>query len=113
RDPACGFPIRLALAACGLKVSGHDLAPEARAGDPCLQQFAQLCQDYADELAAELGKAKWLEPEDLYYLGFHLVEQEGRQKKFGAEVLRLALKRSPRSRVGQAARSKLRSAGLE
>ena len=55
---------------------------------------------------------KWLDADDLYYLGFHLAEQEGRAKKAGAEILKRVLKRSPRTKLGQAAKSKLRSAGL-
>jgi HEAT repeat protein len=113
RDPACGFPVRLEQAACGLRVSPHELTPEARAADPCLQQFANLLQHYEGELFTSLEKTKWLEPEDLYYLGFHCAEQEGRQKQFGGEVLHLVLKRAPRSKVAQAAKSKLRSAGLD
>lgn len=113
RDPSSGFPIRLELACCGLKVSSHDLAPEARASDPCLQQFATLYQGYEAELATEMEKLKWLEPEDLYYLGFHFAEQLGHQRQFGGRVLRLLLKRSPRSKLAQAAKRKLRGAGLE
>jgi HEAT repeat protein len=112
RDPACGLPIRLELAACGLKVSGKDLAAEARAADPCLHQFAALSQQDEAELFRQLEQVKWLEPDDLYYLGFHLAELEGRPKKFAAAVLQLLVKRSPRSKLGQAAKSKLRSAGL-
>jgi HEAT repeat protein len=113
RDPSCGFAIRLELALCGLKVSSHELSAEARASDPCLQQFATLCQGYETELSAELEKIKWLEPEDLYYLGFHFAEQGGQQKQFAGKMLRLLLKRSPRTKLGQAAKSKLRGAGLE
>jgi hypothetical protein len=112
RDPACGFPIRLELAACGLKASAKDLAAEARAGDPSLGQFAQLCQQDDVELVQQLGQMKWLDAEDLYYLGFDLVEHEGRAKKTGGEILKLATKRSPRTKVGQAAKRKLASAGL-
>ena len=61
----------------------------------------------------QLGKVKWLDPEDLYYLGFHFAEQGGYQRQFGADVLKLVLKRSPRSKVAQAAKSKLRSAGMD
>jgi HEAT repeat protein len=113
RDPSSGFAIRLELAACGLKVSGKELSAEARAGDPCLQQFATLCQGYEAELLAELEKIKWLEAEDLYYLGFHFAEQGGQQKQCAGKVLHLLLKRSPRSKLAQAAKSKLRGAGLE
>jgi HEAT repeat protein len=113
RDPASGFPVRWELAACGLKMSGHALSSEARAADPCLEQFAGLCQNYPEELREQLQKAKWLEPDELYYLGFHFTEKEGRQKQFGGEVLHLLLKRSPRGKLAQAAKSKLRSEGLD
>ena len=112
RDPACGFAVRLELAACGLKVSGKDLAAESRAGDPCLQQFTSLSQQDDAELVRQVEPIKWLEPEDLYYLGFHLAEQEGRPKKAAAEILKLVVKRAGRTKLGQAAKSKLRSAGL-
>ena len=107
------MPIRLELAACGLKTSAKDLAADARAADPALQQFAHLAQQDDGQLSAELGKMKWLEADDLYYLGFHLAEQPGRARKVAEDVLRLVVKRSPRSKLGQAAKSKLRSAGLE
>ncbi len=112
RDPACGFALRLELAACGLKESTKDLAAEARSADPCLQQFASLSQQDDGELIRQTEPMKWLDPDDLYYLGFHLAEQEGRAKKAGAEILKRVLKRSPRTKVGQAAKSKLRSVGL-
>lgn len=112
RDPACGFAIRLELAACGLKTSGKDLAAEARAGDPCLHQFMSLCQQDEAELVRQVEAIKWLDTEDLYYLGFHLVEQEGRSKKAGGEVLKLVVKRAGRTKLGQAAKSKWKSAGL-
>jgi HEAT repeat protein len=113
RDPACGFAIRLELAACGLKTSGKDLAADGRNADPCLQQFVHLGQQDDGQLFEQLEKMKWLEPEDLYYLGFHLAEQQGRPRKIAEQVLHLVVKRSPRSKLGQAAKSKLRSAGLE
>jgi hypothetical protein len=113
RDPACGFPIRLELALCGLKVSGKDLSAEARAGDPCLHQFEKLCQLDDAAVLAELTKSKWLEADDLYYLGFHLAEKEGRPKQAAADVLKLVAKRSPRSKLAQAAKSKLKSCALD
>ena len=78
-----------------------------------MQQFATLCQGYEPELSAELEKMIWLEPEDLYYLGFHFAEQVGQQKQFGGKVLHLLMKRSPRAKLAKAAKTKLRGAGLE
>jgi HEAT repeat protein len=113
RDPALGFATRLELAASGLKVSPKDLAREARMADPCLAQFANLIQQDDEELLRQLGKMNWLDAEDLYYLGFHFAEQEGRAKKFAGEVLHQVVKRSGRTKLGQAAKSKLRGAGLD
>jgi HEAT repeat protein len=113
RDPSAGWDIRLELACCGLKVSPKEVPHEARAADPALHQFAQLCQQDPGELFAQLSKVKWLDAEDLYYLGFHFAEQGGYQRQFGADVLRLVLKRSGRSKVAQAAKSKLRSVGQD
>jgi HEAT repeat protein len=113
RDPSAGWDIRLELASCGLKVSAKELPHDARAADPALHQFAQLCQQDPAELFKQLQKIKWLDPEDLYYLGFHFAEQGGYQRTFGADVLKLVLKRSGRSKVAQAAKSKLRSVGLD
>ncbi len=112
RDPACAFSIRLELACCGLKLSAHDLTAQAREDDPCLIQFTGLVQHHEDELFPALEAVKWLEAEDLYYLGFHFAEQEGASRKFGAQILHLLLKRSPRTKLAQSAKSKLKSAGL-
>jgi HEAT repeat protein len=113
RDPSAGWDIRLELAACGLKVSPQEAPAEARAADPALHQIAQLCQQDPAALFEQLAKVKWLDPEDLYYLGFHFVEQGGYQRQFGADVLKLVLKRAGRSKMAQAAKSKLRSVGLD
>jgi hypothetical protein len=112
RDPACREEIRFEQAACGLKVSGHDLAPESRSTDPCLHQFAGLVHRHETEPIKFVEKAKWLDPEDLFYLGFHFAEGHGPEKEFGAQVLRLLIRRSPRSKSAKDAKSKLRSQGL-
>jgi HEAT repeat protein len=113
RDPACAAPTRLEQAGCALKLSGRDLSQEARAADPCLQEFARLVHNHEAETLAFVTGAKWLEPEELFYLGFHFAEKERQEKKFGGEVLRLVVQRSPRAKIAKDARSKLRSEGLE
>ncbi|HKI37447.1 MAG TPA: HEAT repeat domain-containing protein [Gemmataceae bacterium] len=113
RDPACGAAIRLEAAACALKVSGRDLSAEARAADPTLQQFTRLIDNHEAETLEFVTKAKWLEPEELFYLGFHFAEKERAEKKFGGEMLRLVAKGSPKSKLAKDAKSKLRGEGLE
>lgn len=112
RDPACGLPWRLERACCGLKTSTRDVSPEARAADHCLEEFVSLFRHFDTELFPALEKVKWLDTEDLYYLGFHCVEQEGALKKFGGQVLQLVVERGGKTRIVQAAKSKLKSAGL-
>jgi len=112
RDPAIGFPIRLELAMCGLKVSSHDVSHDSRANDACLRHFSNCIAQDAAEVQAQVEKAKWLEPEDLFYLGFHFTEQFGAEKGFGAAVLQHLVKGSPKSKVAASAKNKLKTVVL-
>jgi hypothetical protein len=113
RDPAAGFPYRLGLATCGLKVSPRELSGQARTHDPCLDSFAELAHQDSALVLAQLGKTSWLGAEDLYYLGFHFAEsREEVLHAFGGAVLRLLLKRFPRNQLARAATAKLQSTGL-
>ncbi len=113
RDPACPAAARFELAATGLKLADHDLAPEARGNEPSLAQFAKLLQDSGLDVFAQVKKAKWLAPEDLFYLGFHFAEQNRREKEFGGDVLHLVLERSPRSTLAKDAKRKIKREGLD
>jgi len=53
-------------------------------------------------------QVKWLDPEDLYYLGFHFAEKDGAAKHFGGKMLKLVVKRSPKTKTGQAAKTSSR-----
>jgi HEAT repeat protein len=112
-DPACGLPIRLELVACEVKVSKHDLATEAWNADPSLQQTAQLWQRFGLDLVKQIAAIKWLDADDLYYLGFQFCERDASLRSLAAQLLRLAVSRSPRSKVAKAASSKLRREGLK
>ncbi len=112
RDPACVEAIRFEQAGCSLKQSPKDLAAESRATDPALQQFAGLIHRHETDPADMVAKAKWLEPDDLFYLGFHFAESTGTESEFGGKVLELVMRRSPKSKLAKDAKSKLRSAGL-
>jgi hypothetical protein len=112
QDPACSEATRFELATNGLKQTEHDLAVEARAADPSLQQFARLLQDPSFDLAARLAKAKWLDADDLFYLGFHFAEQTHRARDFGRQVLEMVVARSPKSEVAKQAKRKLKSEAL-
>lgn len=113
RDPACGEAVRFEHAATALKVSGKDTAAEARAGDPALHQFGGLIHRHETEPIALLEKAKWLDDDDLFYVGFHFAEGKEPERDFGAAVLRLLIKRAGKTKIAKDAKSKLRSQGLE
>jgi len=110
-DPACGEDFRFELAATGLKISNHDTAVDARQADPALSQFGRLLQNPSFDLLRHVHQAKWLDGNDLFYLGFHFVEQNHRARDFGKAVLELVAKRLPKSEPGKNAKKKLKSAG--
>ncbi len=111
-DPACGEAIRFELATTLLKVSNHNLSADTRANDAALHQFGRLLQNPAFDLTGRIAKAKWLDPEDLFYLGFHFAEQTQRAKEFGKEVLEMVIKRSSKSELAKQAKRKLKSEAL-
>jgi HEAT repeat protein len=112
RDPAVGPELRFALAATALKTSSHDTSAAARDSDFALHQFSRLLQDPAFDLFSHVRQAKWLDDEDLFYLGFHFAEQPRLPAQFGKQVLEWLSERSPRSQLGKNARQKLKNAGL-
>lgn len=112
QDPACGEETRFELAATGLKESTHELEPDNRNNDPSLHQFARLLQNPSFDLVGHVTKAKWLDTDDLFYLGFHFAEQTHRAQEFGKHVLEMVVKRAPKSDRGKQAKRKLKSEGL-
>jgi hypothetical protein len=60
-----------------------------------------------------LQKAKWLDAEDFFYLGFHFAEKDRQEQKLGGEALKLAIKRSPKSKLAKDAKTKLKREGLD
>ena len=96
----------------GLKMSDKDVAHESRANDQSLRQFEHAVANDSAETLVQIEKAKWLEPEDLYYLGFHFVERFAIEKEFGVAVLKLLVKNSPKSKPAAAAKNKLKSVAV-
>lgn len=112
QDPACSEDIRFELAATGLKLSTHDQSVESRNNEPALHQFARLLQDLSFDLIGRVARAKWLDADDLFYLGFHFAEQTHRAKDFGKQVLELVIQRAPKTEIAKQAKRKLKSEAL-
>lgn len=113
RDPACGESSRFEAAGCAVKLSAHDLASDARQADPALHLFATLLHRHETEPIRLVEAARWLDAEDLFYLGFHFAERAQPERDFGAQLLQLLIKRAGRTKLAKDAKSKLRSHALD
>ncbi len=95
---------RLQLALLLLSRSTLDPHPAARRRDPALAELEKLA-DEGVALDRELAKAKALEDEARYYVGFHLAESAA-HRPVGAAILE-ALAAGKRTKLAKAARNKL------
>jgi hypothetical protein len=95
---------RFALAVMELKKSPKDTAPAARSSDEALHHLGKLL-DSGFDIVDGLKKDKSLEPEDLYYVGFHFAEQ---RVGAGEELLSLVVERGGRTKLAKMAKNKLR-----
>jgi HEAT repeat protein len=77
--------------------------------DEALTIFGQLAERGFD-LAAALRRDRGLDPEARYQIGFHFAE---RRHPVGEEILTAVAAAAGRTKVGQMARAKLRSAGYQ
>jgi HEAT repeat protein len=105
--------VRYQLSFSGLKTSSKDLAPGRRGEDPCLRGFTALLRDPSFKLFDGLAKdKKLLEPEDLFYLGFHFAESPmGHEQQFSKQVFEFLIKTWPKSEQAKAAKNKLKTEG--
>jgi HEAT repeat protein len=94
---------RYLLASLELQKGTRDTRPAARAQDPALQKLALLLSRGYD-VAAALRKDRSMELGDLYYVGFHFVEQG---HPIGEELLAEVVKKGGRAKVARMAKNKL------
>ncbi len=105
--------VRYQLSFSGLKTSTKDLSPGRRGEDPCLRGFAALLRDPSFKLLDCFAKdKKLLEPEDLFYIGFHFAESAlGHERQFSQQVFEFVIKTWPKSEQAKAAKNKLKTEG--
>ncbi|MCU0706143.1 MAG: HEAT repeat domain-containing protein [Fimbriiglobus sp.] len=113
RDPSVGFDVRFELATVGVKLSGKNLAADARQSDHCLRNFSTCLGLDAAQSLELVGKAKWLDADDLFYVGFHFVEHTGQEREFGVGVLKLLIKAGGKTKAAANAKNKLKSLGVK
>lgn len=110
-DAAIDDDQRFVMATLGLEALGQAVL-RASAGDaPVLEQFARLAaRGYP--VARKLAREKDVGDEDLYALGFRLVEsKDDGDQELGAELLQGLIDERPRSKIARSARNKLKLAG--
>ena len=103
--------VRYEMASVLLKLSKKDLNLQTRNEDPALNLFSVLARVNLSQLLKQVKTDRLLDYNDLYYAGFHFSERLFEQKAFGVEVLKLLIKKFPRSKVKTAAKKKLELVG--
>jgi len=100
---------RFHLAIAQLKLHGHTVASHRQ--HPAVELIAELYRNPSYALLEALKKEKSLVPEDLFALGFSLVERPGEERALGRELLEHMAGKFPRNKVGKSAKNKLKLLG--
>ena len=110
-DAAIDDDARFFLAVLGLKAAGQGILRASHSDDPVLAQFGRLAAN-GFAVAKKLAREKDVEDEEMYGLGFRLLESpEENDKELGAELLQGIIDERPRSKLAKAARNKLKLTG--
>lgn len=94
------------LALAQLKLHSHTLATNRQ--HPAVELLTDLYRGSAYPVFETLKKEKVLAPEDLFALGFSLVERSGRERSLGMDLLEHVAEKFPRNKVGKNAKNKLK-----
>jgi HEAT repeat protein len=96
---------------CALSAK-KDLGRASRTTHPILKQIVELV-GIGYPVASKLKKEKSLTPEDLFFVGFNFSESKDEEEKaFGGELLERLASKGPRTKLGRAAKNKLKLMGL-
>jgi hypothetical protein len=97
------------LALAQLKLHAHTLATNRH--HPAVELFSDLYRNSAYPLFEALKKDKGLGPEELFALGFGLVERSGDERNLGRDLLEHISSNFSRHKVGKSAKNKLKLLG--
>ena len=98
------------LASAQLKLHAHTVA--SHKNHPAVELLTDLCRNSAYPVFEALKKEKSLAPEDLFALGFSLVERAGQERGLGMDLLEHIAEKFPRNKIGKNAKNKLKLAGV-
>jgi HEAT repeat protein len=100
---------RFYLALTQLKLHAHTLATNRH--HPALEALCELYRNSAYPLFEKLKQEKNLAPEELFALGFGLVERSGSERDLGRDLLEFVAAKFPRNKSGRSAKNKLKLLG--
>lgn len=110
-DTAIDDDQRFFLAQLSLQAAGEGLLKAAHADDPVFAQFARLAAK-GYPVAKNLAKNDDVSDEQLYALGFRLIESgDASNEELGAELLQGIIDERPRSKLAKSAKNKLKLSG--
>lgn len=89
-----------------------DLSPIRRKDDEALRFIVELMKRADFQLLKRLKADKGLGHPELYHIGFHFSEKLFEQREFGIGLLKHLVKKSPRGKIGIAAKQKLKLVGV-
>jgi HEAT repeat protein len=96
------FPLALAQ----LKLHSHTVTTHRQ--HPAVELLTDLYRNSAFPLFETLKKEKNVAPEELFALGFSLVERSGDERDLGKNLLEHIAAKFPRNKVGKSAKNKLK-----
>jgi HEAT repeat protein len=96
------------LALAQLKLHSHTVASNRH--HPAVELLTDLYRGSAYPVFETLKKERNLSPEDLFALGFSLVERHGQERGLGVDLLEHVAAKFPRNKIGKSAKNKLKLA---
>ena len=94
------------LALAQLKLHTHTVATNRQ--HPAVELLSDLYRGSAYPVFETLKREKGLAPEDLFALGFNLVERGGQERGLGIDLLEHVATKFPRNKIGKSAKNKLK-----
>jgi HEAT repeat protein len=98
------------LASAQLKLHARTVA--SRKNHPAVDLLADLYRNSAYPVFDALKRDKSLAPDDLFALGFNLIERSGQERSLGMDLLEHVAAKFPRNKIGKNAKNKLKLASV-
>jgi hypothetical protein len=97
------------LASAQLRLHAHTVA--SHKNHPAVELLSDLYRNSAYPVFDTLKKDKSLLPDDLFALGFSLIERGGQERGLGVDLLEHVAEKFPRNKIGKNAKNKLKLIG--